>query len=364
MEHVYETRRRTTYRSKISTQVQAEGYPSSLNCRVTHHVWIPRGERLQSRRIMAPLDGEVKLNLFFKLGRKGLKPETFINSSLFAEVINSLNTLGTDETISIQGIGETEVVSDISRAYACVPLKLVPLEEPLEKSLARRPIARLSSIDLEFQYTPARKESTMDAPTRPFTATDFDSLIHVQPLVLPLKSSLQNFMKRFVNRNLRHELPLVFNSQWQRKLQDGILEERKFARILTRFSRQFISDDVRVEISNLCKDEDETKKANVILEEECPEDRIARRLSDLQIDVSKLPNTTVPRPGGCRKRSSGSSLDLEAAPSDQVAASDHEDMWVDEEEEEQSHMADEESNSDVSIFKAAGLNSDSRMDLS
>jgi hypothetical protein len=93
MEDFYKTHRRATYRFKISTQAQAGGYPSSLNCHVTHHVWIPKGKRLDSRRIIGPLTGEVELNVFFKLGRKSLEPEAFIKSSLFAEIINSLNTV-------------------------------------------------------------------------------------------------------------------------------------------------------------------------------------------------------------------------------------------------------------------------------
>jgi hypothetical protein len=73
-------------------------------------------------------------------------------------------------------------------------------------------------MDLELQYTPAaRQESAPDGPvTRSPSMADFNSLIHIQPLVLPLKSSLQTFIKRFVRRNLLRQLPLVFNSQWKK----------------------------------------------------------------------------------------------------------------------------------------------------
>ncbi|KAA1065023.1 hypothetical protein PGT21_021794 [Puccinia graminis f. sp. tritici] len=363
MENSYKTHRRTTYRFKISTQAQAGGYPSSLNCHVTHHLWIPKGKRLDSRRIIGPLTGEVELNVFFKLGRKSLEPEAFIKSSLFAEIINSLNTLATDEAVSIQRVGETKVVSDSPKAHACVQLKLTPLEEILETSLTRRPIARLSSIDLEWQYTPAKKNSTIDAPATPCGETiDFDSLIHVQPLVLPLKSSLQQFMKRFVSRNLLHQLPLVFNSQWQKKLQDSMLNQKIFGRILTRFSEQCISDDIRAELRNMCEHEDEIQTAKAD-EEECSGDKIASRLSTLQINISKLPNTRIARSRRCRNSSYCSSLDIEAVPSDHEAASDHGDVWMDE-EEDQNIMADKENNSDVSLYLTGGSDNDIAMSSS
>ncbi|KAA1084939.1 hypothetical protein PGT21_000361 [Puccinia graminis f. sp. tritici] len=305
---------------KSQTQAQAGGYPSSLNCHVTHHLWIPKGKRLDSRRIIGPLTGEVELNVFFKLGRKSLEPEAFIKSSLFAEIINSLNTLATDEAVSIQRVGETKVVSDSPKAHAC---------------------ARLSSIDLEWQYTPAKKNSTIDAPATPCGETiDFDSLIHVQPLVLPLKSSLQQFMKRFVSRNLLHQLPLVFNSQWQK----------------------CISDDIRAELRNMCEHEDEIQTAKAD-EEECSGDKIASRLSTLQINISKLPNTRIARSRRCRNSSYCSSLDIEAVPSDHEAASDHGDVWMDE-EEDQNIMADKENNSDVSLYLTGGSDNDIAMSSS
>ncbi|KAA1085883.1 hypothetical protein PGT21_022405 [Puccinia graminis f. sp. tritici] len=176
----------------------------------------PKGKRLDSRRIIGPLTGEVELNVFFKLGRKSLEPEAFIKSSLFAEIINSLNTLATDEAVSIQRVGETKVVSDSPKAHACA----TPCGETI----------------------------------------DFDSLIHVQPCVLPLKSSLQQFMKRF-------------NSSY------------------------------------------------------------------------------------C------SSLDIEAVPSDHEAASDHGDVWMDE-EEDQNIMADKENNSDVSLYLTGGSDNDIAMSSS
>ncbi|KAA1065015.1 hypothetical protein PGT21_021662 [Puccinia graminis f. sp. tritici] len=316
MENSYKTHRRTTYRFKISTQAQAGGYPSSLNCHVTHHLWIPKGKRLDSRRIIGPLTGEVELNVFFKLGRKSLEPEAFIKSSLFAEIINSLNTLATDEAVSIQRVGETKVVSDSPKAHACVQLKLTPLEEILETSLTRRPIARLSSIDLEWQYTPAKKNSTIDCPS--------DS----------------QFMKRFVSRNLLHQLPLVFNSQWQK----------------------CISDDIRAELRNMCEHEDEIQTAKAD-EEECSGDKIASRLSTLQINISKLPNTRIARSRRCRNSSYCSSLDIEAVPSDHEAASDHGDVWMDE-EEDQNIMADKENNSDVSLYLTGGSDNDIAMSSS
>ncbi|KAA1106894.1 hypothetical protein PGT21_000615 [Puccinia graminis f. sp. tritici] len=238
-------------------------------------------------------------------------------------------------------VGETKVVSDSPKAHACVQLKLTPLEEILETSLTRRPIARLSSIDLEWQYTPAKKNSTIDAPATPCGETiDFDSLIHVQPLVLPLKSSLQQFMKRFVSRNLLHQLPLVFNSQWQK----------------------CISDDIRAELRNMCEHEDEIQTAKAD-EEECSGDKIASRLSTLQINISKLPNTRIARSRRCRNSSYCSSLDIEAVPSDHEAASDHGDVWMDE-EEDQNIMADKENNSDVSLYLTGGSDNDIAMSSS
>lgn len=98
-----------------------------------------------------------------------------------------------------------------------VPLELAPVGELLDNALSSQPIARLSSIDLELQYTPTGKKMNADHPaTRSLTVTDFNSLIHVQPLVLPLKLSLKNFMKRFVRRNLLYQIPLVFNSEWRK----------------------------------------------------------------------------------------------------------------------------------------------------
>lgn len=89
----YETHPRTLYRFRVVTQAQAGGYPSSLNSHVTHHVSIPIGQRPQSCQVLCPRDGKVELNISMKLGRELLKPETFINSSLLAEVVDLLQVV-------------------------------------------------------------------------------------------------------------------------------------------------------------------------------------------------------------------------------------------------------------------------------
>ncbi|KNZ58412.1 hypothetical protein VP01_1935g7 [Puccinia sorghi] len=279
-------RRITLYRFRVVTQAQAGGYPSSLNSHVTHHVSIPIGQRPQSCQVLCPRDGKVELNLSMKLGRELLKPETFINSSLLAEVVDLLQVLAADKTISINGIGEIKMVSDTStRAHVSrkfmrlkvagkkkVPLELAPVGELLDNALSSQPIARLSSIDLELQYTPTGKKMNADHPaTRSLTVTDFNSLIHVQPLVLPLKLSLKNFMKRFVRRNLLYQIPLVFNSEWRKvkkaeqvgyiftwimyamlkTLESSIAYRQSISRSLVRIAKESISDDLRVELGKM-----------------------------------------------------------------------------------------------------------------
>jgi len=347
MDGFYETHPRTLYRFGVVTQAQAGGYPSSLNPHVTHHVLVPIGQRLQSCQILCPANGKVALNLYLKLGRELLNPETFINSSLFAEVVDLLRVLVADNTISINGIGEITMVSDTStRAHVSLPLELAPVGELLDNALSSQPIARLSSIDLELQYTPTGQKTTADHPaTRSLTVTDFNSLIHVQPLVLPLKLSLQNFMERFVRRNLLYQTPLVFNSQWRKTLESSIAYRQSISRSLVRIAKESISDELRVELDKMpSKREGESSEA-----------KIARMLLELQLNASTIPNTRVRRSPSSRSSSGAPSCNMgmdEDAFSDQEVASEpwREEACEDDQEDLDQHLMELERNdSDVSL---------------
>ncbi|KAH9453249.1 hypothetical protein MJO29_012672 [Puccinia striiformis f. sp. tritici] len=370
MEGFYETDQKTIYRFKVPVQAQPEGYPSSLNPHISHHISVPIGEKFESRRIInSPSNGcSVDLKVSIKLGRKALSPEAFLDSSLFAELIDLLNLLAIDdETISISRITEIKIVPDTPRAHLCVRLELLPMDKDLESSLqTRQSMSRLRSIDLELKYTQSKvkKDSTTTSSSKD-TPMDFQSLIHVHPLVLPLKSSLKMFMKRFVKHNLLLQLPLVFNSRWQESLEDSVPFQKTIAETISWFSNSCISDEIRVELRNMSQFEDCRSKNHgrdgMKEEEEIWEEEITSKLLDHQIDIGQLPNTTIARSRRSRSLSGPpSSLDLDVSMSSDPEGmlgdqQTEDDLWVDDDDDGMSQtLLVDNQDDDLSLYTSGG----------
>ncbi|POW10342.1 hypothetical protein PSTT_06194 [Puccinia striiformis] len=338
---------KTIYRFKVPVQAQPEGYPSSLTpiSLTTSQSQLGKNSSHVESLILLPM-----------VVVKALSPEAFLDSSLFAELIDLLNL-----------ITEIKIVPDTPRAHLCVRLELLPMDKDLESSLqTRQSMSRLRSIDLELKYTQSKvkKDSTTTSSSKD-TPMDFQSLIHVHPLVLPLKSSLKMFMKRFVKHNLLLQLPLVFNSRWQESLEDSVPFQKTIAETISWFSNSCISDEIRVELRNMSQFEDCRSKNHgrdgMKEEEEIWEEEITSKLLDHQIDIGQLPNTTIARSRRSRSLSGPpSSLDLDVSMSSDPEGmlgdqQTEDDLWVDDDDDGMSQtLLVDNQDDDLSLYTSGG----------
>lgn len=335
-------------RSNFLSYPPSAPYPSSstsssLKLKITQHI-IPSSihPTFINKLIIIhpPSHSIIPLKLSITIDHQPIDHPSFIPTHLFSELHRQLDLIVKDDSNRIQGMGPIRL--DPSIPNACfVDLKVSPIERSLEEALTElnhhcpQPIGRLESIDLHLQLnhhhqsaqsfdipannlrspnelhhhhelkhqqSPPPTPQTHDPVTPPLLPSSSPSLSHLHPLSIYTKSSLQYLIQdRFLRRNLLIQLALIFNSSWRKSLIDSLPIHASVARILTRFLRRSISDELRSELMNLSSRRPSTgldSRDHLILD---PVERVERGirccLLELQMKSSKrIPTGLHPSP--------------------------------------------------------------------
>ncbi|MBW0561749.1 hypothetical protein O181_101464 [Austropuccinia psidii MF-1] len=279
-----------SFNSLVIVPSSQSNYPNRLIANLAQAIVGP--ERLQSEefQILGPSTNVVSLIISVKAGQDFIDPEAFSRSSLLNEIIKELKTLISKGLCSIDSIGEPTITKDLN---ACqIQLNLSPLDLVVQRAITNQPVGRLKELHLQLSYTFKSRLSKKHKNVPPLLLNHLISLITVYPLVLPLKVSFQKVFQRIIHWGLLKQLPLVFNSHWQKKLLDSIPKQDLIAKTLIRFANQSVSNDLKLELKKLT-----LSTQNILEPHDDSDENISKSISLALFKLHqqvKIPNTKLP----------------------------------------------------------------------